>query len=149
MCLRDIVPKRALEALVREFKTQRKIEFADTDLGGIVHFSRYFVFMETAEHQFLNALGTSVHTMVDGKTIGWPRVKVSCEYEGPARYGDTLDITVRVLRKGASSMTYEIEFEIDGRRIARGESTSVCCEMGPNMRSVPIPDSLAARIEEG
>ncbi len=149
MCLRDIVPKRALEALVREFKTQRKIEFADTDLGGIVHFSRYFVFMETAEHQFLNALGTSVHTVVDGKTIGWPRVKVSCEYEGPARYGDTLDITVRVLRKGASSMTYEIEFEIDGRRIARGESTSVCCEMGPNMRSVPIPDALAARIEEG
>lgn len=149
MCLRDIVPKRALEALVREFKTQRKIEFADTDLGGIVHFSRYFVFMETAEHQFLNALGTSVHTLVDGKTIGWPRVKVSCEYEGPARYGDTLDITVRVLRKGASSMTYEIEFEIDGRRIARGESTSVCCEMGPNMRSVPIPDALAARIEEG
>jgi len=149
VCLRDIVPKRALEALVREFKTQRKIEFADTDLGGIVHFSRYFVFMETAEHQFLNALGTSVHTVVDGKTIGWPRVKVSCEYEGPARYGDTLDITVRVLRKGASSMTYEIEFEIDGRRIARGESTSVCCEMGPNMRSVPIPDALAARIEEG
>lgn len=149
MCLRDIVPKRALEALVREFKTQRKIEFADTDLGGIVHFSRYFVFMETAEHQFLNALGTSVHTVVDGKAIGWPRVKVSCEYEGPARYGDTLDITVRVLRKGASSMTYEIEFEIDGRRIARGESTSVCCEMGPNMRSVPIPDALAARIEEG
>ncbi len=149
MCLRDIVPKRALEALVSEFKTQRKIEFADTDLGGIVHFSRYFVFMETAEHQFLNALGTSVHTVVDGKTMGWPRVKVSCQYEGPARYGDTLDITVRVLRQGASSMTYEIKFEIDGRRVARGESTSVYCELGSNMRSVPIPDALAARIEEG
>ncbi len=143
------MPKRVLEVLVSEFKTQRKIEFADTDLGGIVHFSRYFVFMETAEHQFLDALGTSVHTVVDGKTMGWPRVKVSCEYEGPAGYGDTLDITVRVLRKGASSMTYAIEFEIDGRRIARGESTSVCCEMGPNMCSVPIPDALAARIEEG
>ena len=142
------MPKRALEAPVREFKTQRKIEFADTDLGGIVHFARYFVFMETAEHQFLNALGTSVHTVVDGKTIGWPRVKVSCEYAGPARYGDTLDITVRVLRKGRSSMTYEIEFENDGLRVARGESTSVRCELGPNMRSVPIPDELAARIEK-
>ncbi len=143
------MPKRALEAPVREFKTRREIEFADTDLGGIVHFSRYFVFMETAEHQFLNALGTSVHTVIDGKTIGWPRVKVSCEYEGPARYGDTLDITVRVLRKGRSSMTYEIEFEIDGQRVARGESTSVYCELGPSMRSVPIPDALAKGIEEG
>ncbi len=143
------MPKRALEAPVHEFKTRREVEFADTDLGGIVHFSRYFVVMETAEHQFLDALGTSVHTVVDGKTMGWPRVKVSCEYEGPAGYGDTLDITVRVLRKGASSMTYEIEFEIDGRRVAHGESTSVYCELGPNMRSVPIPDALAARIEEG
>ena len=105
--------------------------------------------METAEHQFLNALGTSVHTVVDGKTMGWPRVKVSCEYEGPARYGDTFDITIRVLRKGRSSMTYEIEFEIDGRRVAHGVSTSVYCELGPSMRSVPIPDVLAARIEEG
>jgi len=143
------VPGRVLEAAVREFKTQRKIEFADTDLGGIVHFSRYFVFMETAEHQFLDSVGTSVHIADGDKTIGWPRVKASCEYAGPARYGDMLDITVRVLRKGTSSMTYEIEFEIDGRRVARGESTSVRCELGPEMRSVPIPDALARRIEEG
>ena len=142
------MPVRALEAAVREFKTQRKIEFADTDLGGIVHFSRYFVFMETAEHQFLDALGTSVHIVDGDKTIGWPRVKVSCEYAGPARYGDTLDIKVRVLRMGTSSMTYEIEFEIDGRRVARGESTSVRCELGPKMQAVPIPEELAARIEE-
>ncbi len=149
MCSRVTVPARALEGAVREFRTRRKIEFADTDLGGIVHFARYFVFMETAEHQFLDALGTSVHIVEGDKTIGWPRVKVSCEYAGPARYGDTLDITVRVLRKGISSMTYEIEFDIDGRRVARGESTSVRCELGRNMRSVPIPDELAKRIEEG
>jgi len=134
---------------VREFKTQRKIEFADTDLGGIVHFSRYFVFMETAEHLFLDALGTSVHLVEGDKTIGWPRVKVSCEYAGPARYGDTLDITVRVLRKGTSSMTYGIDFAIEGRPVARGEATSVRCELGPTMRSVPIPDELARQFEEG
>ena len=133
---------------MREFKTRRKVEFADTDLGGIVHFSRYLVFMETAEHQFLDALGTSVHAVENDKTIGWPRVRVSCEYESPARYGDTLDITVRVLRKGRSSMTYEIDFEIDGRKVARGESTSVRCELGPEMRAVAIPAELATKIEE-
>ena len=41
------------------FTTRRRIEFADTDMGGIVHFSRYFIFMETAEHQFLESLGIS------------------------------------------------------------------------------------------
>jgi len=133
---------------LREFKTRRKIEFADTDLGGIVHFSRYLVFMETAEHEFLDALGTSVHTVVDDQTIGWPRVKVACEYHSPATYGNTLDITLRVLRRGRSSMTYEIEFRIDGRKVARGESTSVRCVLGPDMRSIPIPEELIARLEE-
>ena len=38
------------------FRTRRRVEFVDTDMGGIVHFSRFFVFMETAEHEFLEAL---------------------------------------------------------------------------------------------
>ena len=45
-----------------EFQTRRKIEFSDTDMAGIVHFSRFFIFMETAEHEFLRSLGTSVDT---------------------------------------------------------------------------------------
>ena len=49
-----------VEGPVSEFWTSRRIEFSDTDLAGMAHFSRFFVFMETAEHQLLNALGTSV-----------------------------------------------------------------------------------------
>jgi len=134
-----------------EFRTRRRIEFADTDMGGIVHFSRYFVFMETAEHEFLRELGTSVDlTLEDGRRIGWPRVAVSCEYSSPARYGDVLDIHVSVLRKGAKSLTYRIAFSLDGREVARGQVSSVCCELTPGqpIRSIPIPASIAERIEE-
>ncbi len=59
---------------MHEFRTSRRMEFVDTDMGGIVHFSRFFVFMETAEHQFLDAVGTSVVLEIDGDQIGWPRV---------------------------------------------------------------------------
>ena len=69
-----------------EFRTRRRIEFADTDMGGLVHFSRFFVFMETAEHELLAALGATIHmTLEDGRTIGWPRVAASCEYLSPVR----------------------------------------------------------------
>ncbi len=77
---------------MHQFDTRRRIEFADTDKGGIVHFSRFFVFMETAEHQFLEALGSSVDLVVDGRRLGWPRVAAACSYRSPARFGDTLDI---------------------------------------------------------
>ena len=133
---------------MREFRTQRKIEFADSDMGGIVHFARYLVFMETAEHEFLNALGTSVHSEVDGKLIGWPRVKISCEYKSPARYGDTLDILVRVLKSGRTSMTWSIRFSVGDREVATGQVTSVRCELAPEMRAIPIPAAMLAQIEE-
>ena len=49
-----------------EYRTRRRIEFVDTDMAGIVHFARFFVFMEAAEHEFLRSLGLSVHLEHDG-----------------------------------------------------------------------------------
>ena len=135
---------------MHEFTTRRKIEFVDTDMGGIVHFSRFFVFMETAEHQFLEALGTSVSTEHEGRKIGWPRVAASCEYRNPARFGEELEIRVRVRRKGKTSMTYEFTFRRDGRVVAEGRMTSVCCvlDSAEEVRAIPIPSSIRDRIDE-
>ena len=133
---------------MHEFTTNRKIEFADTDMGGIVHFSRYFVFMETAEHLFLNEIGTSVSLEHEGHPIGWPRVGASCEYKSPARFGDELEIRVRVRRKGTSSMTYEFSFRVGDREVATGTMTSVCCRLGKQVRSIPIPPFIADKLEE-
>jgi len=133
---------------MRSFTTRRKIEFADTDMGGIVHFSRYFVFMETAEHQFLEALGSSVVLEIDGKPIGWPRVSATCEYRSPARFGDLLEIRVEVRRKGTKSMTYDFSFVREGEELATGSMTSVCCELGPDgVRAIAIPDVIANEID--
>jgi len=133
-----------------EFKTQRKVEFADTDMGGIMHFSRYFVFMETAEHQFLESIGTNVSLELDGKSVGWPRVAASCDYRSPARFGDLLEIHVRVRRKGEKSMTYDFTFGRDGDVLANGSMTSVCCVLEPSekVRAIPIPLCIAEKIDE-
>lgn len=135
---------------MHEFRTTRKIEFVDTDMGGIVHFSRFFIFMETAEHLFLESLGTSVALDLEGQRIGWPRVAVACEYKSPARFGDTLEIRLRVQRKGSSSMTYGIDFTRDGTEIAAGRVTAVCCELTPgrDVRPIPIPAFIAEKLEE-
>jgi len=44
------------------FSYQRIVEFADTDLAGIMHFSNFFRFVECAEHAFFRSLGFRVHT---------------------------------------------------------------------------------------
>ena len=133
-----------------ELRTQRRVEFSDTDVGGIVHFSRFFVFMETAEHEFLRALGTSVHLDIDGQKIGWPRVAATCEYLAPARFEDVLDIHVQVDRKGSKSMTYTFDISRGETAIASGQITSVCCILNApgGVKAIPIPSFIADRIEE-
>ena len=137
-------------SLVSRFTTRRRIEFSDTDLSGLVHFSRFFVFMETAEHEFVESLGTRIHvTSDDGEEVGWPRVSAECRYLSPARFGDTLDILVRVERKGERSMTYGFEFTIGERLIARGRIKTVCCVVNDpgGLRSVPVPAAIADCVE--
>jgi 4-hydroxybenzoyl-CoA thioesterase/acyl-CoA thioester hydrolase len=131
------------------YRTQRRIEFSDTDLGGIVHFSRFFVFMEGAEHEFLRSLGTSVDFKIDGHKAGWPRLSATCEYKSPARFEDVLDIEVRVLRKGRRSLTYGFEFSIEGRHVASGKIAAACCllDLPEGLKAVPIPVEIAQEIE--
>jgi len=135
---------------MREIHTRRKVEFADTDMGGIVHFARYLVFMETAEHELLEQAGTCLVSMIDGKRVLWPRVAAALQYKSPARFGDILDIHVKVMRKGTKSLTYFCRIKVEEREIATGEWTTVCCELEPGrpVRSIPIPAELSARLEE-
>jgi 4-hydroxybenzoyl-CoA thioesterase/acyl-CoA thioester hydrolase len=117
-------------------------------MGGIVHFSRFFVFMETAEHRFLESLGSSVVGQLEGRAVGWPRVAASCEYRSPARFGDELEIVVRVRRKGRTSLTYACSFLRDGVEIAAGRMVAVCCVLdGGAVRPIPIPEPIAGAVE--
>ena len=133
-----------------EYRTQRQIEFSDTDMAGIAHFSRFFVFMETAEHEFLRSLGTSVATEWEGNRIGWPRLSTSCEYLNPVKFEDVLDIHLTVLRKGRKSMTYQFIFMKGDVEIACGQMKTACCICNPGeeLRAIPIPDFIADQISE-
>jgi len=138
-----------LATMTSTYHTTRIIEFADTDMAGIVHFARFFVFMEAAEHEFLRSLGLSVHLERDGDTISWPRLGASCEYLSPIRFEDRLNIHLRIARKGTKSLTYAFDFAHGEVEVAHGELKVVCCvcNLGEKMRAIPIPDFMADQIE--
>lgn len=125
------------------------MQFAETDMAGILHFSNYFRYMEEAEHAFFRSRGLSVAMRHEADDIGWPRVATSCEYFGPVRFEDELELRLRVLKVGEKSFTYEIEFQLAGRRVARGETTSVCCAVaeGGKLRAIPIPPAFRQKLD--
>ena len=59
------------------FRLQRRADFCDTDLAGIVHFANFFRYMEAAEVAFLKSLGLNVTIQWNGEHLGFPRVSVS------------------------------------------------------------------------
>ena len=106
--------------------------------------------METAEHEFLRALGAEVHMTWEGQEVGWPRVEASCQYLSPARLADVLEIHLRVARKGNKSMTYAFTFACGGQVVARGRMSSVCCVMddATGLTAIAIPAPIADRISQ-
>jgi YbgC/YbaW family acyl-CoA thioester hydrolase len=131
------------------FRTTRRIEFADTDMAGIVHFANFFRFMEAAEVEFLRSRGLSVSMTWEGEHIGFPRVSASCDYRKPAYFEDVLEILVRVARLGRKSVTYAFEFRKDGDVIAEGKVSSVCCRVGTGagLAAIEIPEKYRRLLE--
>jgi YbgC/YbaW family acyl-CoA thioester hydrolase len=131
------------------FRTTRRVEFVDTDMAGIVHFSNFFRWMESAEVELLRSLGLSVAMDYEGLAIGFPRVSASCDYLRPARFEDLLTILVRVQTVGRKSVTYAFEFFHDEELLARGRVTSVCCRVNPDgsFESTEVPASLREKLK--
>ena len=132
----------------RTFTITRRVQFAETDMAGVMHFANYLRWMEEVEHAYFRSLGLSVMQPHDGRETGWPRVHVSCEYFAPARFEDQVEVRLNVTDLTDKSMTYEATFWIDERRIARGRVKAVCCAMtDEGFRSIPIPASVRPAIE--
>ncbi len=131
------------------FRVSRRVDFADTDMAGIIHFSNYFRYMEFAEVAYLRSRGLSVVMMGSEHPISFPRVSASCDFLRPVRFDDVVEIAVRVERVGRKSVTYSFEFTHEGRPVAKGRISAVCCRMRPGaheMESIEISEDIRARL---
>ena len=133
-----------------QFTTTCRVEFSDTDMAGIVHFTNFYRWMEHAEHAYFRSLGLKIiEEQPDGSTISWPRVSCACSFKAPAYYNDVLEVRLTALRKGEKSLAMQFEFFRDETRIAVGELKTVCCRIreGEPMRSIAIPSEYDEKIQ--
>lgn len=134
-----------------EFKLTRRVEFAETDMAGIVHFSNFFRMMESTEHAFFRSLGFTIHGHENGTTIGWPRVSASCDYRAPLRFEEEVEIHLIVAEVRSRSIRYQFVFRkvADATEVARGQVAAVCATVDKTtgkLAPVPIPEAIRAQI---
>jgi YbgC/YbaW family acyl-CoA thioester hydrolase len=136
-----------------EFKAVRRVEFSETDMAGIVHYSNFFRYMETAEHGFFRLLGHSVVMDKFEPPLGWPRVRAECDYRQPLRFEDEVEVHLLVSEKKSKSLTYIFKFlKLNGPEpveVARGSLTVVCVskQHDGKFSATAIPKAFADKIQ--
>lgn len=132
------------------FNLKRTVEFAETDMAGIMHFSHFFRWMESCETAFYRSLGLPLISFVPGEVVGWPRIRVTCDFRAPLRFGDTVTVRLLVQKVGTRSVTYAFRFLKAKEVVARGEITAVCVKSDGKggMISAPIPPGIRALLQE-
>lgn len=68
-----------------------KIYYKDIDQMGIVYYSRYFEFFESARTELLSSIGIAVKD-IEKNDIFLPVVKATCDYRKSAKFEDELII---------------------------------------------------------
>ena len=120
------------------FQDRRRIEFYETDMAGIVHFSNFFRFMEATEHAFFRSLGLALHQDDGQRMSGWARVHAQCDYRSPLYYMDEVEVALRVRKKSASSFSYDFVF----RRVADRDGPIPAAEVAHGaLREVHVAQS--------
>ncbi len=124
---------------------RRRVEFADTDLAGMAHFSWIARYMEEAEHALWRAAGLSI--VSTDRELGFPRVAVSLNFKAPLRFEDEFDVEVIVTAISARSISYAHTITRGDTVIATGTMTAVCVrKVNGAMQATELPAAILDRL---
>jgi len=133
-------------APVSEHTLRRRVQFHETDMAGLVHFSRFFNYMEEAEHALWRAAGLSIHPR--GSDLGWPRLQATFDFHRALRFEEEFDIRMKVVAIDERTISYTCHLSREGTKIATGRLTIACARRRGDepMRGIPIPPEIASRF---
>lgn len=138
-----------------EFSITRTVEFAETDMAGIMHFANFFYWMESCEAAFYRSLKLPLISFVPGNVVGWPRAAVSCEYKSPLRFNDVVQVKLMVKEVRNKAVIFVFQFrklnegKVLPEIVAQGEVAAVCVTSGADgvMVAQPIPAEMRAMLQ--
>ena len=127
------------------FRYRRRVQFSETDLAGIAHFSAFFRFMEEAEHALWRAAGLSIAPRES--EFVFPRINAAFDYHNPLRFEDEFDVHIRVAGMTDKTMRYACVLTKGATKIATGSLTIVCATRhGDDIKAASFPPAMAARF---
>lgn len=124
------------------FYSDMLVRFSHCDPAGIVFYPQYFImFNGLVEDWFNQGLGLNYAHYITGHRLGFPIVKLECDFVAPSKIGEIITLGLKLERLGRSSM--EIVVDCRHRKEERLRARFVLVAMDLDaQRAQAIPGDL-------
>ena len=136
----------ASEKLQGSFRHRVRVRYGEIDSQAVLFHARYLDYADIAITEYFRGLGISFAS--GPETPEFHVAKATVEYKAPIRYDEEIDLTVRTLKLGRSSLTLSIEFRGAGEQDARAMVEEIYVHVDlTSGKSAPLPAWVRAAIE--
>ena len=125
-----------------------RVYYEDTDAGGVVYYANYLKFSERARTEWLRARGFEQTDLAQQHGVIFVVRSVAIDYLKPARFNDSLQVTVELIKVGAGQIDL-VQRVIRTDDLLAKVSVKIACVGLTGMRPTRIPKVLATRIRTG
>jgi 4-hydroxybenzoyl-CoA thioesterase len=127
------------------FSAPIKVCFADIDNAGIVYYPRFMHYFHLAMEEFFSSvMGIDYSAVLHERNVSCPTVHVECEFRQRMKYGDQIDMEVRILKIGQSSITWGYQgylHDDDKKIVVEGNNITVCVRTD-TFKKIDVPPWL-------
>ena len=118
-----------------------RVQYEDTDMGGIVYHANYLKFCERARSDWVAGLGIDQRALREAGTV-FAVARIEADFRAPARFGE--DLVVETALEGASPARATLRQIVTRGGRTLYDSRAVLVAMTLAGRPVRLPDAIRA-----
>lgn len=124
-----------------------RVYYEDTDSGGVVYYANYLRFLERARTEWLRALGFEQTELSARYQVVFVVRAVGLEFIKPSLFNDSLQVTVELVKVGASQILVAQRVMRDDEVLVAAEVRVVCVNAA-TFKPVRIPQAIMTKIRK-
>lgn len=135
--------------MTQPFRYRLRVRYGECDAQKVVFNARYADYADLAMTEFMRALGRDYGALLE-RGLDNQVVKLTLEWQAPARFDDVIESRIRTLKVGNTSFALEqnIVRVADDTPLCRVEAVYVMMTTEP-FEKTRVPDDLRASLETG
>ncbi|MBN1847665.1 MAG: acyl-CoA thioesterase [Deltaproteobacteria bacterium] len=133
------------------FRAPIRVCFSDIDNAGIVYYPRFVHYFHLAmEGFFADELGIDYADVLHKRKVSFPTVHLESDFRRRMRYGDRIDMEVRILHMGNTSIKWGYRGFRMGEEddlVVEGHNITVCVR-ADTFEKIELPDWLRQGLND-